>query len=1157
MKKKLTITLISVILVTLVGMLISFLKTSWALENDSRVGENAPITFYIDVMYDGTDREAVTSNNTTIAKVYSDYIYVEDKLPEGLTFEGFVETADGTIGAVGQNNLPKACLGYVVGGVDGLSYDQNTRIVSFKVRNLMAGCKLTVGIKAKTPTLRDYVPSVPRMDFYNTASGVENKDSTKSNTVHFYIGGETEGLYNVSYRYTGDVPQGADALLPIEKSYIKGMSVGVENDVLIDGYAFSGWTSDEVTIGTDRKFIMPEKNITLVGSFTKENIPEYRVHYSIDGDVPDGFIIPKDKSYRDGKEVTLDGLKVGDVVNGYRFLGWNIENPGIDVSDTLTFIMPEEDVNIVGRFEKILYTVSYEFIGLNIPPNASTLLPPSQSYAPGEKVTLATDPSAEGYKFLGWYSGSEFTMPEENVVIQGEWMLEAGLFMPTISKVVTNEKEYYHKGEEVLFEITVKNDKLFSIYDVQLSERLDGAEFVEGDGYTVKNASHVLIDEIPGGTSVKVKAKYLVEDETLGIVTNIVELTGAISRNNYNLDPDGDYEASVDFKVNEEKLYKVTYEFTGDVPQGAIDLLPEEKAYKKDSEVVLENNVTFEDYVFSGWTTSDVEVVDGKFNMPEQNVVIQGSFALPKFNVHYRIEGEIPNEYLVPQDRSYQVGSTVAIDNLKEGDVINGYRFLGWNIETQDVEASDSSPTFVMPRKDVSIVGRFEKVVYSVSYEFTGDYIPENAPDLLPASNTYAPGEKVNVAQDPVLDGYRFLGWTTEDVVADADGEFTVPEKNVVFVGKFEKLYQVSYEFVGDHIPENASDLIPTSDTYISGESVTLAPDPVADGYIFHGWTSDDIEVDADGKFTMPEKDIVIHGEWKLEIKTFVPIITKKILNEKEFYHEGEEVLFEISVKNNQDFAIYDVQLLEKLDGVEFVDGDGYTVVDATHVVIKEILPENEIKVQAKFQVQHEIVKTFTNTVELTGLVTNNNYTLDTDKEHVARVDFNVANLSLEVIKINESNEVLGGSKFGLYQDKDAKNLIGEGQVFKMLEPDHVYYLKEIKAPKGYQLDSKLFIVNVSKEGNIKLSDLDGEMNEGVKQVKVVNKKEEDKNSILDTLVPSTEDNIYTFIGLLIISLVVIVSIVIYFIKDAKKGKKDTDSSVVEDENDHNASSEK
>lgn len=151
-KKKIVIFGLSISL--FVALLIVLINRSFAvpLDDGARVAPNSDLTYYIDVIYDGKDATAVSSSDTVTANVNSDYIYVEDKLPDGLTFKNFVTTSDGTIGAVKRSD-GSSCPGYVVGDSAGLVYDDTTRTVSFKVKNLQAGCKLTVGIVTTTPSL--------------------------------------------------------------------------------------------------------------------------------------------------------------------------------------------------------------------------------------------------------------------------------------------------------------------------------------------------------------------------------------------------------------------------------------------------------------------------------------------------------------------------------------------------------------------------------------------------------------------------------------------------------------------------------------------------------------------------------------------------------------------------------------------------------------------------------------------------------------------------------------------------------------------------------------------------------------------------------------------------------------------------------------------
>ncbi len=536
-KRKVVIAVIFVLVIMLSGVIFFGYSYAANLESGARVAENSDLTYYLDIIYDGKDSDVITSSDSATANVMSDYIYVEDKIPDGLIFKEFVESPDGTIGAVKRSD-GTSCPGYVVGDQAGLTYDESTRTVSFKVKNLQAGCKLTVGIITTTPSLGNK----SRMDFYNTAFARENNFSINSNTVHVFMGKEEETLYNVTYQYTGDVPENAPTV-PGIGSYASGVSVGVNANPVVAGYDFSGWTTKDVTV-SNNSFIMPTKNVTFTGSFSKKQV--YKVTYSVTGDIPDGYMPPKDKEYGPGDDVVIDSLKEDDVINGYVFSGWT--NEDVNITDGI-FVMPSENVQLDGSFERIKYKVTYQFQGVNIPPNADALLPAEVSYYPGDTVTLADEPVAEGYKFLGWYKNSTFEMPEEDVVIYGEWKVETGTFTPEITKEIVNPKDYYSKDDVIQFKITIRNTASFPIRDVIVRNLLEGSTFVENENYTLLSSQFVKIPSISAGGSAEVYASYTAGSDVVKVFTDIVSLDGAIADNNYSLDTSNDYKAENSFIV--------------------------------------------------------------------------------------------------------------------------------------------------------------------------------------------------------------------------------------------------------------------------------------------------------------------------------------------------------------------------------------------------------------------------------------------------------------------------------------------------------------------------------------------------------------------------------------------------------------------------------
>ena len=539
--------------------------------DDVRVDVDSDLTYYLNVKEDGIDATGIESSDAQIADVLGGRVNVTDKIPEGLVFQGFVTTSDGTIGAVSRADSSIQCPGKVIDDTNeetvdtgtwnndhteyyyhGLHYNANTRTVSFSAEKIKAGCQLTVGIITKTPTTIDDPNTTPvetRRDFYNTAFAAEKDITAISNTVHAFIGDSEERLYDVTYAYEGNIPAGAPTT-PSEESYAQDSTVPVNANPVLEGYTFSGWTTTDATV-TDGTFPMPGRNVRLVGVWTKN--PEgtkYNVTYVINGEKPTDFMPPVQKQYEAGVSVPLDSTEKDANIDGYRFSGWSTADATLSETG---FIMPDHDVTIVGSFQRISYKVCYAFEGAIIPASAS--VPPCEDHYPGDTVTTAANPVAAGYDFLGWYKNATFTMPEENVTIYGEWAETLGNFAPQISKSLVDAQTEYIYGETVKFKIAVHNPESFAIKDVYLQEELDGVVFTASanNSYDLKTNTIAVIPSIPASSSVDVYAEYKVTENRSQTLTNIVELTGALA-DNHTLDTSQEYKATIDFNTVPEPV---------------------------------------------------------------------------------------------------------------------------------------------------------------------------------------------------------------------------------------------------------------------------------------------------------------------------------------------------------------------------------------------------------------------------------------------------------------------------------------------------------------------------------------------------------------------------------------------------------------------------
>ena len=95
------------------------------------------------------------------------------------------------------------------------------------------------------------------------------------------------------------------------------------------------------------------------------------------------------------------------------------------------------------------------------------------------------------------------------------------------------------------------------------------------------------------------------------------------------------------------KSYKVTYSYASNVP-GQTEL-PTEVTYKYGAEVTVAAKASAPGYTFSGWTTGDATVNDGKFTMPAKDVVLTGSWTANSntaYKVEYYFENLAGTEYV-------------------------------------------------------------------------------------------------------------------------------------------------------------------------------------------------------------------------------------------------------------------------------------------------------------------------------------------------------------------------------------------------------------------------------------------------------------------------------------------------------------------------------
>ncbi len=450
------------------------------------------------------------------------------------------------------------------------------------------------------------------------------------------------------------------------------------------------------------------------------------------------------------------------------------------------YTMPDGDVVFNATSTKLDYTVHYEYRG-TVP--AGVPAPPaSATYKTGDKVTVAAAPALTGYVFSGWQAAEvvvengEFAMPSRNVTLIGS-------FAP--SNTVAYKVEHYFQGTDG--EFPAEPSDFHYHYDGTTGEKATAIimtypQFTYADAVTTP-AGHTYTS-VPEGT--------VVSDGSLVLKLYYVR-----------------------------NVHTVTYRYDGTVPANAPEV-PAVKSYRNGETVTLAAVPALEGYTFVGWSSdgADVIITDGKIMMPDRDVILHGFFLEngdTKYTVEHYLESDTNGVYeTAPAKTTEHTGKTNA-PVVGEPLSFEGYTY---NTEYSAATASGN----ILPGGDLILKLYYDKTPYKVSYKYTGD-IPAGAP-ALPAETTQHMGDVVDVADLPTFAGYTFHGWTVANVTV-SNGQFTMPDEDVVFVGYFDRneaAYTISHYFQNENGTWGDPQISYKVDS-VEGESVS-ADYVTVDGYV-------------------------------------------------------------------------------------------------------------------------------------------------------------------------------------------------------------------------------------------------------------------------------------------------------------------------------------
>ncbi|MBR3967461.1 MAG: S-layer homology domain-containing protein [Clostridia bacterium] len=422
--------------------------------------------------------------------------------------------------------------------------------------------------------------------------------------------------------------------------------------------------------------------------------------------------------------------------------------------DNGAFTMPEGNVVFNATSTMVEYAVSYQYRG-TVPAGAPAV-PGREVYKTGDRVKVADVPEVTGYVFSGWQAvevapvGGEFDMPSRNVTFIGS-------FAP--SDTVAYKIEHY-------------------LQDTNGEFPEEPSDFhYHHDGTTGESVSAIIMD-------------YPQFEYVASVTTP--------SGKTYTSNPDGVVLADGSLVLRLyyiRNVHTVTYIYDDDTLPANAPALPAPESHRTGETVTLAPVPTLEGYTFIGWASDGADVIissNNDFLMPDRDVVLHGFFLEngdTKYKVEHYLETDTDGVYeTTPAEVTEHEGKT---DAPVVGEPLNfeGYTY---NAVVSDPTAKGN----ILPDGSLVLKLYYDKTPYKVSYMFTG-LTPDVGFPTLPAESIQHMGDLVDVEAVPVLAGYTFHGWTAGNVKV-TNGQFTMPDEDVVFVGYFarnEAQYTVSHYF--------------------------------------------------------------------------------------------------------------------------------------------------------------------------------------------------------------------------------------------------------------------------------------------------------------------------------------------------------------------------
>ena len=344
--------------------------------------------------------------------------------------------------------------------------------------------------------------------------------------------------------------------------------------------------------------------------------------------------------------------------------------------------------------------------------------------------------------------------------------------------------------------------------------------------------------------------------------------------------------------------------FDGDFEKMSFSASSMDKVQNKDVTLLCRNGEVYSDYIKAYVSVNKegmceyiiVAVNDGENSALDEKCQIHS-----EYTANFYVDGRLYDS----QSVLYNSFATLPVPPEKEG-----YTFKGWSM-TENGTAADVESVFITENTLFYAVFEKNPVYYTVTFKVNGEEF---------ALQQVLEGECPKEIEMPILDGYEFIGWSSNQDGTVVNPEDIAVNENTVYHAVFEKLiiyYDVTFIFDGEA-------LIQTK--VLSGETATV-PDitpETPEGYKFVGWSTQE---DGDRTSVIDVPSYVIE-----ENTTFYSVIITNP-NSDEFMEKLSRGYTQlISIKRSTGLTKEVLKLLTDCIGYVLEDAQDFVYVDKVYV---------------------------------------------------------------------------------------------------------------------------------------------------------------------------------------------------------------------------------